>query len=193
MEQNSVLDQLRSDYNALKARLDEQEIINDRLLQQTFKSQLKQINNKAWASVACGIFVIIVAPMAFHYNPAFNLSWAFVAATDVMMAVCIWFTAYWHRAVRLPDASKSSMKQFAQSVKGLKQRYQGWLKYAAAMISAWLIWMGVELLRNSDEPRKAVFMMTGGLVGALIGGIIGLKMHFAVIAKCDEIISQIEE
>lgn len=193
MEQNSVLDQLRSDYNALKARLDEQEIINDRLLQQTFKSQLKQINNKAWASVVCGIFVIIVAPMAFHYNPAFNLSWAFVAATDVMMAVCIWFTAYWHRAVRLPDASKSSMKQFAQSVKGLKQRYQGWLKYAAAMISAWLIWMGVELFRNSDEPRMAVFMMTGVLVGALIGGIIGLKMHFAVTAKCDEIISQIEE
>lgn len=193
METNSVLEQLRADYNVLKERLDEQEIINDRLLQQTFRSQLKQINNRAWVSVVAGIFVIIIAPMAFHYNPAFNLSWAFVAATDLMMAVCIWFTTYWHRAVRLPDASKSSMRQFAQSVKGLKQRYQDWLKYAAAMIGAWLTWMGVELFMKSDDVVLAVFMMTGVLVGALIGGVIGLKMHFAVIRKCDEIISQIEE
>lgn len=193
METNSVLEQLRADYNVLKERLDEQEIINDRLLQQTFRSQLKQINNKAWASVTAAIFVIIVAPMAFHYNPAFSLSWAFVAATDVMMAICIWFTIYWHRAVKLPDASKSSMKQFAQSLKCLKQRYQTWLKYAAAMIGAWLIWICVEVFINSDDIRLAVFMMTSVLVGALVGGIIGLKMHFAVVRKCDEIISQIEE
>ena len=51
METNSVLEQLRADYNVLKERLDEQEIINDRLLQQTFRSQLKQINNRAWVSV----------------------------------------------------------------------------------------------------------------------------------------------
>lgn len=193
METNSVLEQLRADYNILKERLDGQEIINDRLLQQTFRSQLKQINNKAWATVAAGIFVIIVAPVAFHYNPSFNLSWAFVAATDLMMAVCIGFTWYWHNAVKAPDASKSSMRQFAQSVKGLKQRYQNWLKYAVVMIGAWLTWMCVELFMQSDDTRIAVFMMTSVLVGALIGGIIGLKMHFAIIRKCDEIISQIEE
>lgn len=193
MENNAVLEQLRTDYNILKERLDEQEIINDRLLQQTFRSQLKSINNKAWVSIACGILVIIISPMAFHYNPALNLSWAFVAATDVMMAVCIWFTLYCHKAVTLPDASKSSMKVFAQSLKGLKQRYQNWLKYAAMMISAWLIWIGVELFRNSEDVRLTVMMMTSLLVGALVGGIIGLRMHFAVIRKCDEIISQIEE
>lgn len=193
MENNTVLEQLRADYNILKERLDEQEIINDRLLQQTFRSQLKQINNRAWVSVVAGIFVIIVAPMAFHYNQALNLSWAFIAATDVMMAVCVGFTWYWHNAVKAPDASKSSMKQFAQSVKCLKQRYQGWLKYAAVMITAWLAWMGIEVFSNAGDTREAVFMMTGMLIGGLIGGIIGLRMHFAVIRKCDEIISQIDE
>lgn len=193
MENNTVLEQLRADYNILKERLDEQEIINDRLLQQTFRSQLGFINKKAWVSVAAGIFVIIMAPMAFHYNPALNLSWAFIAATDVMMAVCVGFTWYWHNAVKAPDASKSSMKQFAQSVKCLKQRYQNWLKYAAVMITAWLAWMCVEIFMKSDDTRLAVFMMTGMLVGALVGGIIGLRMHFAIISKCDEIVSQIDE
>lgn len=193
METNSVLEQLRSDYSALKERLDQQEIINDRLLQQAFSTKLQSINSKAWVSIACGIFVVIVAPWTFHYNPSLNLSWAFVAATDVMMAVCVWFTAYWHTSVKLPDASKSSIKQFAQSVKTLKQRYQGWLKYAAIMLAGWLTWMFIELFSKTEDTRQAVIMMISLVIGGIVGGLIGLKMHFAVINKCDEILSQIEE
>ena len=188
-----ILEQLRNDYSSLKQQLEKQEIINERLMNNAFKSQVRNINSKAWAQVACGLFVIIVAPMALHYNPAMNLSWAFVAATDVMMAVCIAFTLLWHSKVKTPDASGCSMKEFAANVKQLKERYQGWLKYAAGMISAWLIWMGIEIFRNADDQRLAVIALTGVLVGGLIGGLIGLRMHFKVLRECDEILSSFDE
>lgn len=187
-----ILEQLRNDYSALKSKVEKQAILNEKLLQSVFQSKVKSIHSVGWTSALCGLFVILVSPLAFHYNPALNLSWAFVAGTDIMMLVCIAYTWYFHSDVKAPEAG-ASLKEFAQNVKTLKVRYQNWIRVAYIMIFVWMGWMFTEMFMTTEDKTLTYFAATGVLVGAVIGGILGFRMDRNVIKNCDDIIAAIEE
>lgn len=187
-----VLEQLRKDYSELKNRLDEQEIINDRLLRRTFEAKVRSIHSVAWTSFLCGLFVLFVAPFAFHFNPGLNASWAFVIGTDLMMIVCMTFTYLFHKNVSAPQDG-DDLLTFAKNVKKLKADYQGWLKYAVLMVTVWFGWLMYEIFQHSEDQIYAISMAVGVTVGLVIGGIVGYKMNLKVIRQCDEIIASIEE
>lgn len=187
-----ILEQLRNDYSALKSKVEKQAILNERLLQSVFQSKVKSIHSVGWTSALCGLFVILVSPLAFHYNPALNLSWAFVAGTDIMMLVCIAYTWYFHSDVKAPEAG-ASLKEFAQNVKTLKVRYQNWIRVAYIMIFVWMGWLFTEMFMTTEDKTLTYFAATGVLVGAVIGGILGFRMDRNVIKNCDDIIAAIEE
>lgn len=187
-----ILEQLRNDYSALKSKVEKQAILNEKLLQSVFQSKVKSIHSVGWTSALCGLFVILVSPLAFHYNPALNLSWAFVAGTDLMMLVCIAYTWYFHSDVKTPEAG-ASLKEFAQNVKTLKVRYQNWIRVAYIMIFVWMGWMFTEMFMTTEDKTLTYFAATGVLVGAVIGGILGFRMDRNVIKNCDDIIAAIEE
>lgn len=187
-----ILEQLRNDYSALKSKVEKQAILNEKLLQSVFQSKVKSIHSVGWTSALCGLFVILVSPLAFHYNPALNLSWAFVAGTDLMMLVCIAYTWYFHSDVKAPEAG-ASLKEFAQNVKTLKVRYQNWIRVAYIMIFVWMGWMFTEMFMTTEDKTLTYFAATGVLVGAVIGGILGFRMDRNVIKNCDDIIAAIEE
>lgn len=187
-----IFEQLRNDYSALKSKVEKQAILNEKLLQSVFQSKVKSIHSVGWTSALCGLFVILVSPLAFHYNPALNLSWAFVAGTDLMMLVCIAYTWYFHSDVKAPEAG-ASLKEFAQNVKTLKVRYQNWIRVAYIMIFVWMGWMFTEMFMTTEDKTLTYFAATGVLVGAVIGGILGFRMDRNVIKNCDDIIAAIEE
>lgn len=187
-----ILEQLRNDYSALKSKVEKQAILNEKLLQSVFQSKVKSIHSVGWTSALCGLFVILVSPLAFHYNPALNLSWAFVAGTDIMMLVCIAYTWYFHSDVKAPEAG-ASLKEFAQNVKTLKVRYQNWIRVAYIMIFVWMGWMFTEMFMTTEDKTLTYFAATGVLVGAVIGGVLGFRMDRNVIKNCDDIIAAIEE
>lgn len=187
-----ILEQLRNDYSALKSKVEKQAILNEKLLQSVFQSKVKSIHSVGWTSALCGLFVILVSPLAFHYNPALNLSWAFVVGTDIMMLVCIAYTWYFHSDVKAPEAG-ASLKEFAQNVKTLKVRYQNWIRVAYIMIFIWMGWMFTEMFMTTEDKTLTYFAATGVLVGAVIGGILGFRMDRNVIKNCDDIIAAIEE
>lgn len=186
-----LFEQIRNDYSKLKEQLSKQQIINDRLMNSVFRSKVRRINSVAWTSAACGVFTILVAPIAFHYNPVMNLSWAFVIGTDIMMLVSIAGMSP-HIAVKVPPVGES-MVDFAQSVKALKKRYQNWTRFAVILISVWMTWMLTELFMKTDNPKLAICVAAGLICGLVIGGVLGLMANKKVINTCDEILDAIEE
>lgn len=193
VEKNETLDELellRKEYELLKKRLDKQDIVNETLMKKTFSSKVKSIHNIGWTSALLGVFVIIVSPFAFHYNPVWNLSWAFVGATDIMMLFCIYKTWEYHFNLSSPRENEDLVK-FAASVKKIRDQYKDWIKTAFVMIAGWLIWMAVETIVNNDD-KMSVFILACAAIGATIGGIIGYRMDKNVIRNCDEILSEIE-
>lgn len=187
-----LLEQLKKDYAQLKAQVNKQEILNDKLLSSVFKSKVKSIHSVGWVSALCGLFVVLIAPFVFHYNPVVNASWAFVAATEILMIFCMASTWYFHHGVSAPGPGESLLA-FAENVKTLKVRYQNWTYIGLTLAAIWASWLCIEIFQHTEDKKFAICFIVGLLVGGALGGFLGLKMNKDVISNCDEIINAIEE
>lgn len=187
-----TLEQMRTDYQALKETLSKQEIINDRLLRETMKCKVKNIKSKVAISMACGICVILMSPFVFHYNPVVNASWWFIAGTDILMATCLFLDWKFNHKMQDTDLSHCDLLSFAKEAKETKSHYKNWIKWGFILGFVWALWLCAEVWSHSSEPKLAMGMIVGIIVGLIIGGAAGLKMDRAIIRNCDEIIDQIE-
>lgn len=184
---------MRADFDALKDTLSRQEIVSDRLLRETMRGKVSGIRNRSIVSIACAVFVILASPLVFHYNPSINASWAFVAATDVLMFFCIYMDWRFRRNVQRTDLSCCDLLTFSKDVRKLKADYKGWMKWAVILAALWLAWLSHEVWVNFEEPKLAIVMIAALAVGFVIGAVIGCLMNRQTVKACDEIIKNIEE
>lgn len=191
-ENNFTLEQMRSEYQVLKDALSKQEIVNDRLLRQTMKSQVRSIRSTATVSVVCAVFVILVAPVVFHYNPLVNASWWFVAATELVMALCIFMDWKFNHKVQNTDLNSCDLLSFSKNVRQMKNDYRGWIKWSVMIVIAWGAWLILEVLAHAEDPSSSIPFIVGLVIGLAVGGIVGYRMDRRIINTCDDIISQIE-
>lgn len=187
-----TLEQMRADYQALKETISKQEIINDRLLREAMKGKVRSIRGNIAISIACGTFVILMAPFVFHYNPVVNASWWFIAGTVILMALCIFLDWKFNHKMQGSDISTCDLLTFAKEVKDTKNHYKAWTKWGVSLGILWAAWLCIETWCHSSEPEIALSMIIGVVAGLIIGGFIGLRMNRSIIRNCDEIIAQIE-
>lgn len=183
------IESMRAQIALLKDKLSRETIISDKLLRETTKTKAKNINNIAWVSVFASIFVIFSSLTSF---PRIGLSWWFCGGTIVMMLVCDVFTWQMHKNVNKKTLD-GDLLTVAKIMRKLKQQYIDWLKYSIILVVAWFIWLSIEFWKVIEDWRVAAAMIGSALVGCIIGGFIGLKMHRNVVRNADEIIRQIEE
>lgn len=186
---NSELETMRAQIALLKEKLDKETIVSEKLLRDTMRHKARNINNNAWVSVGASIFVIF---WALSFLPSEGFSWWFAGATILMMLVCDFFTWKYHKDVNAKTMN-SDLLTVAKVMKQLRDNYKKWLKYSIGMIVVWFVWFAVEYCILLSDWRVAVFMIIALLIGLVVGGFIGLKMHKSVIRNAEEIISQIEE
>ena len=75
----------------------------------------------------------------------------------------------------------------------LRRQYARWLWFAVPVVLLWLLAMSYETLYVIPMRGIGLSLMIGMAVGALIGGIIGLKIHFRTLGKIDAMLAQIRE
>lgn len=191
-ENNYTLEEMRADYQALKDTLARQEIITDKMLRDLMKGKVRSIKSIAMVSVTCGIFVVIMAPIVFHYNPVIRASWAFVIFTDLLMIGSIFMTWYFHRKVQGTNIANCDLLTFSKEVKALKENYRKWLRWCIIPMLLFVAWLCIEVWLNAEYPKLAIAMIAGLVVGAVVGGIIGFFLDKKIINTCDEIITNIQ-
>lgn len=187
-----TLEELRADYQTLKESLAKQKIVSDRLMRQTMALKVKNMRSTVNVGVTCAALVILLSPSIFHYNPAVNASWYFVAGTVVLMLLCIWLDWKFNHKVQNTDISSCNLLTFSKHVRELKSSYGNWLKWGIGFALIWFGWLSAEVWMNTENPKMAISMITGLLCGGVVGGLIGNRMRLNIIKTCDEIISQIE-
>lgn len=194
MEENKdTLEQLRSEYNALKERLASQEIASDRLLRETMKSKVRGIHSLINVSEVCGIFVILASPFVFHYNPVIRASWWFIAGTILLMGTCVVMDWIYSHKVREQDAAASDLLTFSKSAREVRNHYKSWTKWGFILGGLWAGWLIAEVFMHSEKPEMVLPMVIGLAVGMVAGAFVGLRMNARIVRNCDEIISEIEE
>lgn len=186
------LEQLRVDYDILKRKLEEQEIVNDKLLRKTMRTRVGSLRHINVLEYVCAFFVIAVAPWVFHYNPVVNASWYFIGATDLMAAFSLIMTIRYNKKVVSADAMDVNLREFCANLKELREKWTNWLRIAIPMILFWAGWLVAETWIHTENHKLATGAIVSMLIGGIIGGIIGNRQRCKIIRYCDEIIDQID-
>lgn len=186
-------DEMRSQIALLKNKLDEQEIVTDRLIRRTAKQRMGIVNWQGTKSIICGVFASAAFLLLYQMG---QVSLPFTIATIALMIFCIAGTIYAHWPVWSMNLATDDLHTVASKLAQVKRVYTFWLHVVTPItIVPWISWycydylqhQGVEM--SSNEGLAFIFAMVfAGGVGALIGYL----WHRKAINACDEIISDIE-
>ena len=182
------LEEMKQQMQLLKKKLEQQKIVNEKMLHAAMKKKLYGLNKKVRVIFIVGIFVAIWAPGYFTLTGFTPL---FCAATSLMLLFSAFKTFQYHRKLWKLNFSESNLIELAGELTLLRTRYNSWYRFAWGMLFPWIVWMGYEATKIFGE--ELVWYIGGSAIGIIIGGLIGTRINNNMIRRSDELLEQIEE
>ena len=181
---------MRSQVAILKQKLDKQAIINDAHIRNSMKSKRADMTRIVAATIVAGVLALPYCTWIFYH---FGFSWIFIAATDVMLAVCIGLTIKQQVTLKNLDFAQGNLVDVAETLNKVKTHYHEWIKVALPMILIWAGWLAYEGLSRMEPSPMQMGFLSGAAVGIIFGGIFGYRVNRKIVAKSTEILNQIKE
>ena len=182
------LEEMKQQMLLLKKKLEQQKIVNDKMLRSAMKKKLYGLNKKARIMFIIGIFVAIGAP---GYFTLIGFTPLFCAATALMLLFSAFKTFQYHKKLWKLNLSESNLIELAEELTLLRTRYERWYRFAWCMIIPWGALMAYEATKIFGE--ELVWYIGGSAIGLIIGGLTGTRINNNMIRRTDELLEQIEE
>jgi hypothetical protein len=182
------LEEMKQQMLLLKKKLEQQKIVNDKMLRSAMKKKLYGLNKKARIIFIIGIFVAIGAP---GYFTLVGFTPLFCAATTLMLLFSAFKTFQYHKKLWRLNLSESNLIELAEELTLLRTRYERWYRFAWCMIIPWVALMAYEATKIFGE--ELVWYIGGSAIGLIIGGLTGTRINNNMIRRTDELLEQIKE
>nr|WP_297053527.1 hypothetical protein [Prevotella sp.] len=191
---NNELEIMRSQMASFKKQLEQQEIINSRIMAESMKKNFSWIKRMIIGEI---ILTPILLYLAFAAKYNFDLSWWSVGTFVILLLCDVWCDYYINmRAIKDSDYSRDNLIYTIENLLKMKQRRT---KQTAIMLTATIvmsIWLLIEIgfhliAINADTGMWLVFY--GGGTGAFIGVVAAWWIYRKMQKTNDEMIKQIEE
>ena len=184
-------EEMRSQIEILKGKLDKQAIINDNHIRSSMSTKMSDMTRMIAISIVVGCLSVPYCTFIFF---KYGFSLTSILVTDVMLVVCIASTIWQNSKLKKLDFSQGNLVDVAEKLNKVKNHYSKWTKYIAfPMILAWLFVVVHEVLNSFEPGPMQTGFLVGVSVGVVIGGIIGLRMNRKIIRKSNEILNQIDD
>jgi len=181
------LDELREQIALLKDKLQHQQIVSERAIQQAAQAGIGKLNRQGVIMCAFAVFAVVYCSWAFH---RFGFSDGFVVGTTIFLGVCALVTAYAHLKLRSIDVASGNLVEIASRLVSFRKIYSHWHIFAIPALLVWCYFLYWDAQRMLDNPEG---FLIAGCVGGVIGGIIGLKKHFAIMRETDKVLANIRD
>lgn len=191
---NNELEIMRSQMASFKKQLEQQEIINSRIMAESMKKKFSWIKKMIIGEI---ILIPIFLYLAFAAKYNFNLSWWSISTFIILLLCDVWCDYDINmRAIKNSDYSRDNLVNTMEKLLRMKQRRT---KQTAIMLTATIvmsIWLLIEIgfhliAINADTGMWLVFY--GGGTGAFIGVVAAWWIYRKMQKTNDEMIKQIEE
>lgn len=191
---NNELEIMRSQMASFKKQLEQQEIINSRIMAESMKKKFSWIKKMIIGEI---ILIPIFLYLAFAAKYNFNLSWWSISTFIILLLCDVWCDYDINmRAIKNSDYSRDNLVNTMKKLLRMKQRRT---KQTAIMLTATIvmsIWLLIEIgfhliAINADTGMWLVFY--GGGTGAFIGVVAAWWIYRKMQKTNDEMIKQIEE
>ena len=182
------LEEMKQQMLLLKKKLEQQKIVNEKMLRSAMKKKLYGLNRKVRVIFIVGILVAIWAP---GYFTLVGFTPLFCAATAIMLLFSAFKTFQYHRKLWRLNLSESNLIELAKELTLLRTRYKAWYKFAWGMIIPWIVWMGYEATKIFGE--ELLWYIGGSAIGLIIGGLAGTRINNNIIRRTEELLEQIKD
>ena len=173
-------------FNILNRSLNNQQIINERLIRASIESKVRNINSDGRKIMAIAILGII-AIIADHY--LVNWSWLFTAVTIVFLLVAVLYNIYFRLGINNADALNADLIDMRLRTLRFKKMQSRWLWFSIPFLVVWLTWLLYETLNLIYDPIPTII---GAAIGLVLGLAFGIKQYQRTQRQAKEIISDIE-
>ena len=191
---NNELEIMRSQMASFKKQLEQQEIINSRIMSESMKKKFSWIKKMIIGEI---ILIPIFLYLAFAAKYYLDLSW-WSTSTFIILLLCdVWCDYDINmRAIKNSDYSRDNLVNTMEKLLRMKQRRT---KQAAIMLITLIgliIWLSIEISLHLMSINADTGMW-GAFYGGVVGGVIGIAVSWWIYHKMqktnDEMIKQIEE
>ena len=181
------IEQMKEQLSMLKSKLDKEMIVNDRLMRSIMNQKMKKINRERW--MISSIILLGIPYCTWCFMFILNMSLVFTIVTDIFMSIALVYTYLMHKDVKKNELMEGNLIEVSHKMIKIKRMQANWLKFSIPFVVVWLSWFVIENLNGIN----AKYIIIGGSVGAVIGGIIGTMSYRRTRRMATEIIKQIEE
>ena len=189
MNENFDLENMRQQMTTLKNKLNQQEIVNDRLIRRSMRNEVNTITRRYNIIMILAVFMIPYFYWVFVKLLSFSM--AFWIGSSIFMLICAVATFYNTRKISDPDMMSHSLVEARKRVASAKKFDADWLKFGIPAVILWFAWFVYEIYLQNHDLANGLFW--GGCVGGIIGAICGMKFHFKTQRQYQDVSDQIED
>ena len=183
------LENMRQQMATLKNKLNQQELVNDKLIRSSMKKEVSNITRRYYIIMALAVLMVPYGYWVFVKMSHFSI--AFWIGSSIFMLICAGATFYHCRKISDPGLMSHSLVEARKKVASAKKFDADWLLFGIPAVIAWLGWFFYEVYLQDNDLVNGLFW--GGCCGGIIGAVIGFKYHIKTQRKYQEIIDQIED
>ena len=192
---HTEFEEMRQQLGILKNKLDNQTLINDKLIRQSMLNKMSFMKKYTWVS-----FLVLLLIYYGYYDAreTFNLSWWFYGFTVIFMTFSVCFDAYINH-VNKKDFLNGDLIAASLQMQRMKKLRKKSLLYGFFFTTIWVSWLFIELYNGSSAANgganTSLFYgaMVGSGVGVIVGGAIGIWLYLRMQRINSDIIQQIDE
>ena len=190
MNNDFELESMRQQMNTLKNKLNQQEILNDRVMRRSMRNEVNTITRRYYIIMAVGLFMVPYGYWSFVKLA--GLSLFFWIVTSIFMLICVGATYYTCRKINDPNLMNRNLVEARKKVASAKKFEADWLFFGIPAVVLWFAWFLYEVYQIHGGAIDNGFFW-GGCIGGIIGAICGLSLNFKTQRQYQAIIDQIED
>ena len=184
------LDDLRRQINDLKQKVDQQGRLNEDLVKKTIQGKMKGVHNMIFK---LGFVAVACIPLYIMMKYQVGLSWPLIIFTIVFMLASL-TSDYFINRMDVSHMGDDLVETANKLIKMKKNRVIG-QRIGIGVALIWLVWFCYEYftVNSAYGPEFAWGSVASVLIGAAVGGFIGLRIFNKMQRTNDEMIDQINE
>ena len=181
---------MRQQLTTLKNKLNQQEIVNDRLIRHSMEKTAGNIGRRYYMIMALCLLMLPYSYWAFVMLNGFSIPfWIF---TCITMLVCCGGTFYNSRKLSDSNMMTNNLLEVRRRMASAKKFDANWLFFGIPLAIVFLGWFMYEsYLLHPNAFFNGLFW--AGCIGGIVGAIWGFSLHFKTQRQYQEIINQIED
>lgn len=189
---NHDFKEFREQFNLLKGKLSQQEIVTE--------SDIKSATKKSigWIKRSGMLYLIVcVASIPFCSIALMHMGFSipFTCATAVYIFAAALITFITHRAVCGSDRwIDSNLLEVSEAYAKLRRRYMQTMAISIPALSGWCIWLYFDtVIKFPDNPEMASKVLEAIIIGLVVGVPIGIWRYIKTIRHADGILAHVKE